>query len=441
MVNTASPLARGSLVAGGWLLSAVSAVCIAVATLHPSVGNTGSPPGCVFCSPFAAVDAALNIVLFMPLGLGLAMARVRTGAAIIVIVGLSLLIEGLQVDIVPGRDAAIGDLLANSVGGLMALTCGRHATTLIHPSARVSERLFLGSLVAWVAVMGGVAFSLAPRPPADPYYAQFARQLRPSRPAFTGRIHSAAVDTFRLKPGRVTGGGALRNVIGSDAGALVRLTLLNAHAAPGRAEVFALSNADGLYVLSIHQADSDLVFSLRTGADAMRLRPYEFRLKGAFPAGAIDTTQVSARYGTQRVDLSALAQQSAVRRSIGVHLSDGWMLFSPRQFQVDGDHAQSIVGAVWISMLLFPTGYWLAFAWAAQRRRRAAYASCLLVGGAVAYAAVPALLGVCSGSLREWSAASAGLIGGLAITQPIRSRGRRAITTATQSIKSSGARK
>src|SRR5688500_12405338 len=78
----------------GWGLTVVSAIVIAVATLTPS-SQPAHHTSCVICGPLGGVDAALNVLLFLPLGLGLAIAGVRFRSAMLVLTAATILIEGL----------------------------------------------------------------------------------------------------------------------------------------------------------------------------------------------------------------------------------------------------------------------------------------------------------------------------------------------------------
>src|ERR1700716_4152161 len=103
----------------GWIITIASAVVIAFATLLPE------PPGpvvshfCLVCGSFGTVDAMLNIVLFVPLGIGLGLTGVPGKRALLAICALSALIETAQFFVMSGRDSTLGDVLTNTAGGAL----------------------------------------------------------------------------------------------------------------------------------------------------------------------------------------------------------------------------------------------------------------------------------------------------------------------------------
>src|SRR5688572_6319026 len=94
-------------------------IVIAVATLMPAETDVTLPASCVFCGQFGGVDFVLNIVLFVPLGVGLRWLLGSWLASGLVGAATTLVIETLQWRLIPGRDASLGDLLANTLGALL----------------------------------------------------------------------------------------------------------------------------------------------------------------------------------------------------------------------------------------------------------------------------------------------------------------------------------
>lgn len=111
-------------------------VAIAAITLTPRSGEVTVTTLCLICGRRGAADAALNLLLFVPLGWLAAgrLARSRRGAAYgrTAAVGIaagalaSLTIELLQLPI-PGRDASVGDLAFNTLGAGVGAVVGRFA--------------------------------------------------------------------------------------------------------------------------------------------------------------------------------------------------------------------------------------------------------------------------------------------------------------------------
>ena len=98
------------------LIVGASLAAIALLTLLPASGNnTTSGFACVFCGQLATADAILNMLLFVPLGVGLALIGFQLRTAFLVAAFLSGGIDILQLNI-PGRDPSTGDLLSISLG-------------------------------------------------------------------------------------------------------------------------------------------------------------------------------------------------------------------------------------------------------------------------------------------------------------------------------------
>src|SRR5712691_3681451 len=116
----------------GRSLVVISAALIAFATLTPHAGSRPPfDPLCVVCGEFGGVDVVLNVILFLPLGLGLALAGARPLRAVGGMFAASLSIELLQLFVIPGRDSTIGDVAMNSVGGALGFTIGAHLESLV----------------------------------------------------------------------------------------------------------------------------------------------------------------------------------------------------------------------------------------------------------------------------------------------------------------------
>ncbi len=93
---------------------------VGLLTLFPTPRGRPRPPDplvCIFCGDFGGVDFLLNILLFVPLGLGLALAGFSWRRAVLLAGLLSFGVELLQMKIIVGRDASLGDVMTNTTGG------------------------------------------------------------------------------------------------------------------------------------------------------------------------------------------------------------------------------------------------------------------------------------------------------------------------------------
>ena len=81
-----------------------------------------------------AVEFVSNIVLFIPLGLLLALALRGPVRAFLILVALSVVVETLQA-LIPGRFPSVRDILANSVGAGLGV-CAAAAIMAVRRRAR-----------------------------------------------------------------------------------------------------------------------------------------------------------------------------------------------------------------------------------------------------------------------------------------------------------------
>ena len=104
----------------------LGAVLIACLTLVPFAGaKPGADALCLFCGERAAADAVLNVLLYLPLGVGLALAGWNAPRAVLLSLLLSGAIEAAQI-VIPGRDSSARDVLTNALGGYLGAVLMMH---------------------------------------------------------------------------------------------------------------------------------------------------------------------------------------------------------------------------------------------------------------------------------------------------------------------------
>jgi VanZ family protein len=182
--------------------AACSTALILLLTLMPRPG--GRPDECgpldLFCGATAAVDFVLNVALFLPLGLSLAAGGARPRAAGAVALGLSLLVELLQLAAVPGRAPSLRDLLANAAGGLAGAGVGRAWRGIAAPPPGCVSRVTGGAAVALGGLLLASAHLLQPSFPPAVWYGQHRAELG-GYDRFEGRLLSARLAGLPLPSG------------------------------------------------------------------------------------------------------------------------------------------------------------------------------------------------------------------------------------------------
>ena len=111
----------------GGVIAVASVAAILVATLLPDAGKPVDSHLCIVCGTLGGVDSILNVLLFFPLGIGLALSGIPWKRAVLTACALSLTVETAQFLFVPGRDATLGDVVTNTVGGALGFAVARSA--------------------------------------------------------------------------------------------------------------------------------------------------------------------------------------------------------------------------------------------------------------------------------------------------------------------------
>jgi hypothetical protein len=408
----------------GRAVAFVSLVGIALATLVPQPGNPDVLHLCVFCGALSSVDSLLNVLLFVPFGIGLALTGAPALAAIALMCGVSLGIETLQLVALAGRHASVGDLVMNSVGGAIGFLIGRRGVVLILPTGSHTIALAAGWLVLWVALQALVAYSLLPLSAGLPWHSHIGRPHSRSGVKFPGRVLAATFGGESIFGGRVQRDSALESKLDAHQAVPLRARILANGSSAGRSEIVVVSSPDG-GIASLEQDRNDLVFGVRNGADALLLRPFEFRLRDVFDRGSTtpsDTLDLLGRYERNAVTLVARSRTIAVERRFTPRLSSGWRLFMPLPTYIEGDARDAVMSAAYMALMLTPAGYWTARSAAPGGGRQRRYRFTVLMGALAlltGLVVVPATLGLRPATVAEWAYAGAGLLLGAFVARAV----------------------
>lgn len=152
----------------------LGALAIAGLTLSPMPETTSSiSPFCLFCGARGAIDALLNLLLFVPFGFGLRTAGVPRRWVIAASLAATVGIEILQVVVVPGRDSSLGDIIWNTTGGAVGALLADWWRRLLAPSPDEARHLArVAAAGAFLALALGAAL-LRPSYPEGRWFAQW----------------------------------------------------------------------------------------------------------------------------------------------------------------------------------------------------------------------------------------------------------------------------
>jgi hypothetical protein len=410
---------------GRWVVAAAITV-IAVATLSPSSGTESSSSLCNVCGEQGGVDAALNVLMFVPLGVGLALLRLRAPFAIGLVVSCTLSVEVLQILVVPGRDASLGDILMNSLGGTLGFVIGRHVHELVRPGRANAVRLAMAWLAIWLFAQAASAYAFVPVLPDPPYFAQVGRPASFSRVAFPGKVLSAHVGPETLSGGALRNAARVKELLARREGVRSDVVVQPGGSVDGRAELVVISGPEMVGVLSFEQDGGSFIFGQRTGAKLLRLRPFEYRLSGVFdgspPGSNPDTLRVHAQYGPGEVVVGSASRGRQRESRFVPRQSQGWMLLSPVTLYVDDDVAEFGASMAFLCFLIMPAGYWASLGWSDagdRRSRNVALLSCLALVLVAGLVAIPLALGLHAAAPWEWACVLTGVVLGAALGQRV----------------------
>ena len=400
----------------GWGLAIVGAAVVAFATLLPDSDPVVESHLCLVCGSRGGVDVFLNVLLFIPLGAGLALIGARPAHALPAMFLLSALIETAQLGLIPGRDASIGDVVMNTLGGVVGFALGRYARVLFRPSPRRALTLSVGWCIVWLASQTITSYALAPTFPESLYYGEIARQLGHFE-LFRGRVLRANVGAIGIPDTRFENSHEIRALL--SRGGFLEATVVPVGRTHGIAPIIRVADDEQREIILLAQDDDKVLFGVRTGADVLRVRPPLFDLTGGFriaTAAAADTVAITARYFAGAGLLRAEADSARRESKIRVSGSLGWTLLLPFQWFIEGTVGERLLGWIWMGLLLLPLGYWgIAALRPRQKHVVATGFVAALVAIVIGLVMVPGVFGEGVAPLADWIACIVGLLAGVAL--------------------------
>jgi len=165
---------------------------------YPSLVEVRAPPFiCLVCGELGGMDVILNILLFIPLGVGLRLTGLPRWKAFGIAVLTTIAVESLQYTVIAGREASLSDLLTNSTGGWLGISLAHHWRGLILPQPPPARRLaWLGAAI-WLSIQTLSAALVSVAMPQTTYVGMWAPQLS-EFDAFRGTVLTATLDGDRL---------------------------------------------------------------------------------------------------------------------------------------------------------------------------------------------------------------------------------------------------
>jgi hypothetical protein len=396
-------------------------VMIAVPTLTPTPLAAPTSGLCVICGSLGGVDFVLNIVLFTPLGAAIWNVRRRLLDAVIAGLLVSVVIELLQFRTIVGRDATLGDVLANTVGSVAGAAVAFGFVRWRNVTGRAAQR---GAAIAGVAAALVVAVSallIQPIRTRYPQWVQWSPVKRGEEP-FRGRLETAEANGRTLHGREV-----LRPPQTLDArtrSLRVRATL-KGPTPPSDRQAIIIRIANPLEEgFQLTQLDKGVAFRTNIVASRLKLRPLLVGLRDVLPDSGATTDAVFTFEGVSS-PASMVATGSGpdeqptsvtLPRTVGL----AWALFLPWSIAIGPQWW--LANACWLAALVVPVSFL-----SMRSRRSPAGASSVAPWWPVALvvvmlAAVSPVTGLSTLRAVEWLGVMAGMLGGAMMERWLGSR-------------------
>lgn len=390
---------------GSWIASA-GFLAIAIATLTPvaSAGG-GTSRICLICHSRGMADFLSNIVLFAPLGFGLALrgwSLRRTAFAGMV---FSLTIELLQLQVISGRDSNFGDVVANSMGGVAGWLAWRSLPWWQPRPNHAMTRAVTLALIALGILIGGLSL-LVPAPQPTTYFIQWTADLG-GLEHYGGRVLKSKLDGLDLE-------GATR-VQPSDT---VRRLLLQPRwtvhfiagaAPPSLAPIVSIYDEFRQEVMLLGAREGDVEYRQRLRAGMLRFDEPDLRVYGALH-DVVPGDNVTLRWIADR-ERVCVSVNERMRCSHGYTVGDTWaLLLFPDSW---GRTARIAMCMAWLFGIFLPVGF-VAYRWMELL--------VITAGTLVVLIGTPALIGFAMTPLWQVLMAILGLMNGHIAARLIRRR-------------------
>lgn len=338
-----------------------SLLAIAWLTLRPAHAPSSPIAShlCVVCGPQAGVDILLNMLLFVPLGVGLRLGGLSLWQAVLICFTFSVSIETTQALVVRGRASTVSDVLTNTFGGAIGYWLARAAPTWLAPSRKAAARLLAVWAVIWLLTQIVSSYVFSPSVSQSQYHAQTARGG--ARAMFHGQVDSARVGAIPISNGAIAESRSVRQLLlsGTPIVGFVRV----AEPTPNFASIIRVADDKERGVTSLSEEGDRLVFSIRTGASNLRLREPAFGMPGVFTGvrssgdSSGEALVLSARFDHGNVQLTA--QTGSVRRELNFRprAAQAWSVLVPFHGYLENGAVERVATFLWTSVLMIPLGY------------------------------------------------------------------------------------
>jgi hypothetical protein len=354
------------------------------------------------------------VLLFVPLGVGLHLLLENRRRAVLLALLTTLAIETLQWRVIPGRDAALSDVVSNSLGGWLGAVLASEMPLLWRARGAHTMRYSLWWSAVVIGILFAVSFLLLPGRAGSQYRVQWM-VTRPNTDRFSGTLLSASLNSMPLRPVVAVKSGLFTDTI------VLRAVVSGGDSLSRRgAEILRVATFSGEALLLGQRGDA-LVFRTFTNASRYRFHSLLIALPGQFasnPSGEFRPVQIdiegrsTASYISLAVTRGSTTSGVTVPRTVSL----GWTLLLPWNIGIGPGWWPANV--LWLVMLVFPASFLAARA--AQRGvgvkdARAPWWPLALV--IVALATLPAAMGLSPLGVLDWTGVAVGVAAGVGVAR------------------------
>ena len=399
-------------------LTAAALAFIAFMTLRPVDSGVAQPAWCIVCGPLGGVDFSLNIVLFVPFGLGLMWMTSQWRRSALIGAITTLCIESFQWRLIPGRDASLGDILANSMGTVIGAWLAVAGLRWLNATRMNARKLAAFASLLTIGAVYVSAWLLLPAQTSDQQWVQWTPRRR-ALDLFQGRLLAVSLNGIETRPGEILD--ARRTLVTDTRALSVRARVSGPVPSTRRQAIVVRIANEGEEGFALGQWREAVVFRTHLVAARLKLRPLLTRLDRAFLSSATGTNGESSHFTIEAASsprAMVIKRESSpggtkmvtLRRTIGL----AWALFLPWDIALGPSWWP--VNAGWLAVLILPVSF---FNIRAARKLADEPASIVswwpTVIAVGSLAALPALKGLSTLGPGEWAGVALGIFGGLMI--------------------------
>ena len=325
---------------------------------HPEMADRAaqSPVWCLVCGAAGMRDVLLNLLLFVPIGLGLGLRGWAPGRATLAGFVVSLLIELVQFGALVGRDPSLSDLVTNTLGTLAGAALAGRWRAILAPTPVHARGAGLAGALCWIGVLYLGGWLQHTALPQTRWYGQWQAELG-HLDLFRGSVLDVRLNGTRLPGHELGNSAAVRSVLATEDFEL-RVRAVAGTAPERLAPIFSIFDEHNTAILILGQTGTSVAFGIRTNASRVLVEQPPVILRGALDVQAGDTVMITGGMAQGHYVLGVRHRAGVIERRIPISPAWSWMHVFPWEYVIDS--TAPALSALWLGALILPVGYLLA---------------------------------------------------------------------------------